>query len=91
MAFYPFYSTGSVFGGTCLWQFGGGLIPGTIDNFGGNPTSAWGSLFSSLFQTGRESAEEFITNFRRALPNNPCAVSPSGMASKLAQTTAKVE
>ena len=76
MQFYPFYTLGGADGdGTCRWQFGGGLIPGTVDDFGGNPTSAWGDLFSTLFQSSSYSAEEFITNFRHALPNNPCRVS----------------
>lgn len=77
MQFYPFYTLGRSHDGTCAWQFGGGLIPGTVNNFGGNPTAAWGQLFSSLFQTGPDSAEEFITTFRRALPHNPCQVDAS--------------
>jgi hypothetical protein len=73
MRFYPFYTTeGS--GKGCLWQFGGGKIPGTINDFGGTPTTAWGHLFESLFQTGPASAAEFITNFRRGLDENPCPV-----------------
>jgi hypothetical protein len=75
MDFYPFYTTGkSASDGLCRWQFGGGLIPGTKDNFGGNPTTAWGSLFSNLFQTGPDSAQNFITTFRNGLTHNPCSI-----------------
>jgi len=74
MAFYPFYTT-SVEHGICRWQFGGGLIPGTARDFGGNPTSAWGHLFASVFQTGSNSGGSFFTDFRRTLDENPCRVS----------------
>lgn len=86
MAFYPFYTTsGSAPDGICRWQFGGGLIPGTKNNFGGNPTAAWGDLFSTVFQTGPDSAQEFITDFRNGLPNNPCPVRIDFFAAPLAQ------
>ncbi|MGC2698295.1 MAG: hypothetical protein WA738_21110 [Candidatus Angelobacter sp.] len=85
MKFYPFYTTsGSAPDGLCRWQFGGGLIPGTINDFGGNPTAAWGNLFSSLFQTGPNSAANFITSFRNGLPNNPCAVGADTFATPIA-------
>jgi hypothetical protein len=75
MRFYPFYTTGTgPDGDGCRWQFGGGKIPGTTNDFGGNPTAAWGHLFSSLFQTGPSTAQNFITNFRNGLNNNPCPV-----------------
>lgn len=78
MQFYPFYTTWAIPGGEgCLWQFGGGNIPGTINDFGGNPTKAWGQIFESLFQTGPASAQEFVSDFRRAVNENPC---PTGGA-----------
>ena len=75
MKFYPFYTTGFDPAEGCRWQFGGGQIPGTLNDFGGNPTTAWGHLFDSLFQTGPNSAAEFFTDFRHALDENPCPVS----------------
>jgi hypothetical protein len=87
MQFYPFYTLGqSPDDGACRWQFGGGLIPGTTRNFGGNPTDAWGNLFSSLFQTGPSSAEKFITNFRHPLADNPCRLDPDDMRDKVSKT-----
>ncbi|HEY6350574.1 MAG TPA: hypothetical protein VI636_14300 [Candidatus Angelobacter sp.] len=76
MAFYPFFTTSiNSTDGVCRWQFGGGLIPGTANNFGGNPASAWGNLFPTAFQTGPNSAANFFTDFRRAFDANPCGVS----------------
>jgi hypothetical protein len=34
--FYPFYSTNTA-GGACVWQLGGGHIPGTANAYGGSP------------------------------------------------------
>jgi hypothetical protein len=86
MQFYPFYTTsGSAPDGICRWQFGGGLIPGTKNDFGGNPTAAWGTLFSTIFQTGPNSAQEFITDFRNGLPNNPCPVGIDFFGASVAQ------
>ena len=76
MAFYPFFTTTvSPTDGICRWQFGGGKIPGTRRDFGGNPTAAWGNLFTSVFQTGPNSAGNFFTDIRRAFDENPCSVS----------------
>lgn len=86
MQFYPFYTTTeSAPDGICRWQFGGGLIPGTKNDFGGNPTAAWGTHFNSVFQTGPNSAGEFLTNYRNGLNNNPCAVGIDFFAAPLAQ------
>lgn len=79
MAFYPFYTTSvNPSDGICRWQFGGGMIPGTENNFGGHPSKAWGKLFTSVFQTGPASAFNFFFNFRHALDENPCRVSEDG-------------
>lgn len=86
MKFYPFYTTSfSAPDGICRWQFGGGLIPGTRNDFGGNPTAAWGNLFSSLFQTGSDTAAPFITSFRNGLNDNPCSVGESSFADTAAK------
>jgi len=79
MDFYPFYTTSiSPSDGICRWQFGGGMIPGTENNFGGNPAKAWGNLFTSVFQTGPASAANAFFDFRHALEANPCSVSVEG-------------
>jgi hypothetical protein len=86
MQFYPFYTTTfSAPDGLCRWQFGGGLIPGTRNDFGGNPTTAWGHLFSSLFQTGPNTAASFITSFRNGLNDNPCSVGIDTFAAPVAK------
>jgi hypothetical protein len=77
MQFYPYYT---IFHGkdgdqdedVCRWQLGGGLIPGTTNNFGGSPTTAWGTLFFQQFQTGATTTGTFGTVFRHALDHNPC-------------------
>jgi hypothetical protein len=80
MAFYPFYTTSGAPGEVCRWQLGGDHIPGTRRDFGGTPTSAWGNLFTSIFQTGPNSAGSFITSFRNAVNENPCEVGVSDFA-----------
>jgi hypothetical protein len=86
MKFYPFYTTGfSASDGLCRWQFGGGLIPGTRNDFGGNPTAAWGHIFSSLFQTGPDTAAPFITTFRNGLNDNPCSMGENSFADTAAK------
>jgi hypothetical protein len=72
MAFYPFFTTWKSADRGCRWQLGGGNIPGTKNNFGGNPTDAWGALFPIVFQTGPDSAGTFFTIFRHSLDDNPC-------------------
>jgi hypothetical protein len=46
--FYPIYSTANS-GGQCVWQFGGPLIPGTTNAFGGNATVEYGPLTAQTF------------------------------------------
>ena len=73
MQFYPFYTTGkNSEDGGCHFQFGGGKIPGTVNDFGGSPTTAYGNVFFQVFQTGPNTAQEFVGVFRRGLNENPC-------------------
>ena len=73
MRFYPFYTSAKNAGeGDCHWQFGGRNIPGTVNDFGGSPTTAYGNVFFNLFQTGPDTAQEFVGVFRRELHENPC-------------------
>jgi len=72
--FYPIYSTTSV-SGSCLWQFGGPLIPGTTNNFGGSSATEYSTLLGSVYQSGtvRQPGSVIVfTNYRQVLPNNPC-------------------
>jgi hypothetical protein len=41
--FYPFYTTTNTSSG-CMWQFGGGYIPGTVKRFGDNAGAEYGPL-----------------------------------------------
>ena len=52
-AFYPFFTT-RMDHGTCTWQEGGNYIPGTINHFGGNSTSAYGPLLLDAVPVDRE-------------------------------------
>jgi hypothetical protein len=70
-----------------MWQFGGGNITGTIHDFGGNPTAAWGNTFESLFQTGPATAQKFITDFRHEFDENPCPVGLDNFVEKVAKIT----
>ena len=72
--FYPIYSTTSV-SGSCWWQFGGPLIPGTTNNFGGSSATEYSTLLGSVYQSGtsRQPGSVIVfTNYRQVLPNNPC-------------------
>jgi hypothetical protein len=88
--FYPFYTTGGNGGddskdnknnknnkdnkGSCRWQEGGGLIPGTTNTFGGSATTEYGPPLFLLFQTGPNTAGFFINDNRQILDHNPCKV-----------------
>jgi hypothetical protein len=56
-----------------------------MNDFGGNATTAWGHLFNTLFQTGPNSAQKFITNFRRPLNDNPCRVTLGNLTDTIDQ------
>jgi hypothetical protein len=68
--FYPWYTTASV-GGNCVWQLGGGNIPGTTNTFGGSSTTGFGPLlfFTYPSPTGPSTR---TNNFRNVLSSNPC-------------------
>jgi hypothetical protein len=71
-AFYPFYTTTHNGPGACAWQEGGANIPGTVNDFGGSSTTAYGSILPQVFpEPGFVSAIRF-ENFNRDLGTNPC-------------------
>jgi hypothetical protein len=71
--FYPIYTTGQSTGhlGTCVWREGGPNLPATLNTFGGNSTTEYGPLLSSLYQTGAATAGSRYNNFRQIVAN-PC-------------------
>ena len=70
-AFYPFFTT-RMDNGTCTWQEGGNYIPGTINHFGGNSTSAYGPLLLTPYaSTGNQIVYRY-NNFQNDLGGNPC-------------------
>ncbi len=68
--FYPFYSTRDI-AGTCVWQLGGGTMPGTVNTFGGSSTTEFGALLPVPYPTTGNTVVTRINDFRRVLPN-PC-------------------
>jgi hypothetical protein len=68
--FYPFFSTRNV-AGVCTWQEGGRYIPGTVKKFGGNSSSAFGSLLGVTYPEAGFTTATLINDFQRLLPN-PC-------------------
>jgi len=68
--FYPWYTTASV-GGNCVWQLGGGNIPGTTNTFGGSSTTAFGPLLFFTYP-GPTGPITRTNNFRNVLTSNPC-------------------
>jgi hypothetical protein len=76
--FYPFYTTGTDFGGQCVWWFGGGGIPGTTHRFGGSSTSEFGGLQQLSYPGNDDAGNPKVTfkieNFHRSLKYNPCTV-----------------
>jgi hypothetical protein len=78
-SFYPIYSTttGSPWSGgygkpVCLWQEGGGSIPGTTNNFGGTSAAEYGSLLESVYPAAGFTTQGIYENFNNTLPRNPC-------------------
>ncbi|HEY3007865.1 MAG TPA: hypothetical protein VGJ63_07340 [Micromonosporaceae bacterium] len=69
-SFYPIYSTTTI-GGQCVWQFGGPLIPGTTNRFGGTSTAEYGPLLLSDYP-GVGGPITRYNNFRNVLSSNPC-------------------
>ena len=70
-AFYPFYTT-RMDHGTCTWQEGGNYIPGTINHFGGNSTSAYGPLLKTAYPSVGNQVIYRYNNFQNDLGTNPC-------------------
>ncbi len=68
--FYPFFST-RMDNGTCTWQEGGRYIKGTINDFGGSSTTAFGPLLLTPYQAGNGVVYRY-NNFQRDLGGNPC-------------------
>ena len=68
--FYPWYTTASV-GGQCVWQLGGGNIPGTTNTFGGSSTTGFGPLLFFTYP-GPAGPITRTNNFRNVLSSNPC-------------------
>jgi hypothetical protein len=78
-AFYPFFSTTSD-NGTCTWQEGGDLLPGTINDYGGSSAAEFGPLLKTVFPvagpTGPTTIQRF-ENFNSGDLANGCPVSGS--------------
>jgi hypothetical protein len=70
--FYPFYSTTANGPGACAWQEGGRFIPGTINDFGGSSTTAFGPLLGTVFPEPGFTTATAFGNFNRDLKGNPC-------------------
>ena len=81
-AFYPFFTT-RMDHGTCTWQEGGNYIPGTINHFGGNSTTAFGPLLLTPYQVPITSGNPTgivyrYNNFQNDLGTNPCPATTDG-------------
>jgi hypothetical protein len=70
--FYPIYSTTTAADGSCIWQEGGGNIPGTTDNFGGTSSAEYGGLLLSNYPAAGFTVTQRYNNFQNVLGSNPC-------------------
>ena len=70
MKFYPFFSTVRS-GGGCVWEEGGRYLPGAINRFGGNSTTAFGKLLFIDFPV-KGGVVRATDDFHRNLPANTC-------------------
>ena len=70
--FYPIYSTTTDSSGSCLWQEGGGSIPGTIDDFGGTSATEYGGLQEQIYPAPGFTTQGIYETFRNTLAKNPC-------------------
>jgi hypothetical protein len=70
--FYPIYSTTTNSDGSCLWQEGGGSIPGTVNNFGGTSAAEYGGLQEQIYPEAGNTTSGIYETFRNTLGNNPC-------------------
>jgi hypothetical protein len=70
--FYPIFTTGTS-GGSCIWQLGGALIPGTTNTFGGSSATEYGTDLLALFYPAANGAPQYIyEDYRNILATNPC-------------------
>jgi hypothetical protein len=74
-SFYPIYTTTTASDGSCVWQEGGGNIPGTTNNFGGTSSLEYGPLLVSNYPVAGPSVSQRLNNFNNTLSNNPCPAS----------------
>jgi hypothetical protein len=71
--FYPIYSTATGSDGSCLWQEGGGSIPGTVDNFGGTSPAEYGTVpQEQIYPAAGFTTQGIYETFRNTLGTNPC-------------------
>jgi len=70
--FYPIFSTTTDSNGSCIWQEGGGDIPGTTNNFGGTSAAEYGNLLLSNYPAAGFTVTQRYNNFNNTLGNNPC-------------------
>jgi hypothetical protein len=70
--FYPIFTTTEILPGVCGWQEGGGHIPGTTNNFGGNSVTEYGPILSLTYIKLTSSVQKF-EDFRQILADNPCS------------------
>jgi hypothetical protein len=70
--FYPIYSTTTAADGSCIWQEGGGSIPGTTNNFGGTSSAEYGGLLLSNYPAAGFTITQRYNNFHQTLGYNPC-------------------
>ena len=77
-AFYPYFSTVRTTGhgrdgGGCMWGIGS-TLPHTINDFGGNSTTEFGSLYGTNYYVfgGGGTTQFRYNNYQRVLRNNPC-------------------
>ena len=60
--------------GGCVWQQGGGFIPGTINRFGGSSTTEYGPLLSTAYPEPGFTITHLFNNFNSGDMRNPCPV-----------------
>jgi hypothetical protein len=77
-SFYPIYTTTTAANGSCVWQEGGGNIPGTTNNFGGVSGVEYGGLLVSNYPVAGPSVSQRLNNFHNTLSNNPCPAGKKG-------------
>src|SRR4029077_19127697 len=70
--FYPIYSTTTDSNGSCLWQEGGGSIPGTVATFGGPSAAEYGGIQEQIYPAAGFTTQGIYETFHNTLPNNPC-------------------